>query len=204
MEKFWNNRYKEKEYAYGEEPNDFFKETIEKLKLNGKLLLPAEGEGRNAVYASKRGIDVTAFDISSEGKIKAQELAKKQNVIIDYRVGEFEEHNFELNSFDALGLIFAHFPKNKTKLYKKMAELIKPNGYVFLEGFSSNNISYRERNPKIGGPTNLDMLFTVDEMKTTFNNFEVILLEEKEIELKEGNFHNGLASVVRYIGKKTA
>ena len=169
MEKFWNNRYKEKEYAYGEEPNDFFKETIEKLKLNGKLLLPAEGEGRNAVYASKRGIDVTAFDISSEGKIKAQELAKKQNVIIDYRVGEFEEHNFELNSFDALGLIFAHFPKNKTKLYKKMAELIKPNGYVFLEGFSSNNISYRERNPKIGGPTNLDMLFTVDEMKTTFN-----------------------------------
>jgi ubiquinone/menaquinone biosynthesis C-methylase UbiE len=204
MEEFWNNRYKEKEYAYGEEPNYFFKETIDKLKLNGKLLLPAEGEGRNAVYASKRGIDVTAFDISSEGKIKALELAKKQNVTIDYRVGEFEKHNFELNSFDAIGLIFAHFPKNKTKLHKKMAELIKPNGYVFLEGFSSNNISYREINPKIGGPTNLDMLFTVDEMKTTFNNFEVILLEEKEIELKEGDFHNGLASVVRYIGKKTA
>ncbi|AIY14117.1 class I SAM-dependent methyltransferase [Cellulophaga baltica] len=203
MEEFWNNRYKEKEYAYGEKPNAFFKETIEKLKLNGKLQLPAEGEGRNAVYASKKGIDVVAFDISSEGKIKAQELAEKQNVTIDYRVGEFEKHNFELNSFDALGLIFAHFPKNKTILHEQMAELIKPNGYIFLEGFSANNISYRERNPKIGGPTNLEMLYTVEEMKTTFKNFEVILLEEKEIKLNEGSFHNGIASVIRYIGKKT-
>lgn len=204
MEAFWNNRYKEKEYAYGEEPNEFFKETIEKLKLKGKLLLPAEGEGRNAVYASKKGIDVTAFDISSEGKIKAQELADKQNVSIDYKIGEFEEHNFELNSFDALGLIYAHFPENKKELNNKMAELVKPNGYVFLEGFSLNNISYRERNPKIGGPTDIEMLYSIDEMKTTFKNFETILLEEKEIELKEGSFHNGLASVIRYIGKKTA
>jgi hypothetical protein len=30
MEHFWNNRYKEKEFAYGKEPNKFFKEAIKK------------------------------------------------------------------------------------------------------------------------------------------------------------------------------
>lgn len=61
MEAFWNNRYKEKEFAYGIAPNQFFKESINKLKIKGTILLPAEGEGRNAVYAAKKGLKVTAF-----------------------------------------------------------------------------------------------------------------------------------------------
>ena len=59
------------EYAYGITPNVFFKETIENYDLKGEILLPAEGEGRNAVYAAKNGLKVTAFDISREGKNKA-------------------------------------------------------------------------------------------------------------------------------------
>jgi hypothetical protein len=35
------------------------------------MLLPLEGEGRNAFYAAKTGLEVTAFDISREGKNKA-------------------------------------------------------------------------------------------------------------------------------------
>ncbi len=67
---FWNTRYAEKAYAYGEKPNVFFAEKINELQPLS-LLLPAEGEGRNAVYAAKLGWDVTAFDYSSEGKDKA-------------------------------------------------------------------------------------------------------------------------------------
>jgi 2-polyprenyl-3-methyl-5-hydroxy-6-metoxy-1,4-benzoquinol methylase len=205
MEKFWNDRYKNKEFAYGKNPNVFFKETINELNLSGKILLPAEGEGRNAVYAAKNGLDVTAFDISEEGKIKALELARSERVKIDYKVGELNQLNLKKNSFDSLALIYAHFPENiKEKLHKELAELIKPNGYLILEGFSINNLELRKKNPKIGGPGKKGMLFSEKEMKETFKNFEIIQLSETLIELNEGNFHNGLASVIRFVGKKTA
>lgn len=203
MEDFWNNRYKEKEFAYGTSPNVFFKNTINKLNLDGTLLLPAEGEGRNAVYAAKKGLNVLAFDISEEGRNKAVELARSEDVKIEYKVGELNQLDLKKNSFDALALIYAHFAANeKEQLHKDLAELIKPNGYLILEGFSVNNLELREKNPKVGGPANRDMLYSKQEIKDTFNNFEIIELQEAQIELKEGSFHNGIARVIRFIGKK--
>ncbi|MCL8006850.1 class I SAM-dependent methyltransferase [Gelidibacter japonicus] len=205
MEDFWNNRYKEKEFAYGTSPNVFFKNTINKLNLDGTLLLPAEGEGRNAVYAAKKGLNVLAFDISEEGRNKAVELARSEDVKIEYKVGELNQLDLKKNSFDALALIYAHFAANeKEQLHKDLAELIKPNGYLILEGFSVNNLELREKNPKVGGPANRDMLYSKQEIKDTFNNFEIIELQEAQIELKEGSFHNGIARVIRFIGKKMA
>jgi len=46
MNNFWNDRYNEKEYVYGEEPNIFFADQLNQLNP-GKIILPCEGEGRN-------------------------------------------------------------------------------------------------------------------------------------------------------------
>jgi len=81
MTEFWNERYAAEEYAYGTEPNIFLKEILEQL-TPGKILFPAEGEGRNAVFAAKLGWTVTAFDASTEGKRKAEMLASKNKVQI--------------------------------------------------------------------------------------------------------------------------
>ncbi len=70
---FWTDRYSENKTVYGENPNEFFKEQLLKLKP-GRLLLPAEGEGRNAVFA-KHGWQVDAFDYSEAAKMKALALA---------------------------------------------------------------------------------------------------------------------------------
>ena len=59
----WNDRYSDKKYAFGLEPNDYLKEQLEKLNP-GKILFAGEGEGRNAVFAAKMGWAVSAFDIS--------------------------------------------------------------------------------------------------------------------------------------------
>jgi hypothetical protein len=40
--------------------------------------------------------------------------------------------------------------------------------------------------------------------KADFANCDIIELEEKEIELKEGLFHNGVGSVIRFVGRKRA
>ena len=50
---FWNDRYEKAAYAYGKEPNVFFKSIIDTIDNKGTALFPAEGEGRNAVYAAK-------------------------------------------------------------------------------------------------------------------------------------------------------
>ncbi|MDF9796863.1 cyclopropane fatty-acyl-phospholipid synthase-like methyltransferase [Catalinimonas alkaloidigena] len=202
MKEMWNERYRSASFAYGKEPNDFFKEALNKYNLSGKVLFPAEGEGRNAVYAVKQGLDVTAFDISQEGKNKALKLAALENVTIDYRVGDFLTMDFAEHSFDASVLIFAHFPPNILSDYhKKIASLIKPEGLVILEGFSKNNLTLREKNPEIGGPNKLDMLFSKESIAHDFSDFEIIKLEEVEIELHEGSFHNGTAKVIRFIGR---
>ena len=83
----WDERYANDEYAFGIQPNEYFKEQLEKFDA-GTILLAAEGEGRNAVFAARLGWKVFAFDISSEGKKKALHLAEKNNVTIDYQVGE--------------------------------------------------------------------------------------------------------------------
>ncbi len=69
----WDDRYSKEEFAYGEEPNNYLKEQLSKLTV-GSILFPAEGEGRNAVFAVHMGWNVSAFDISVEGKWRNADL----------------------------------------------------------------------------------------------------------------------------------
>lgn len=198
----WNERYNKEEFAFGEQPNEYLKEQLEKLKV-GKILFPAEGEGRNAVFAAKLGWNVSAFDISIEGKKKAFRLAEANQVKIDYQVGELQTLDYRSEQFDAIALIYAHFPAEiKSYYHKTLSQYLRKDGLVILEAFSKKHIHYVLKNEKVGGPRELEMLFSIDEIKSDFENYEIIELEEKEIELKEGLFHNGNGSVIRFVGRK--
>ncbi|MDN3672558.1 class I SAM-dependent methyltransferase [Flavobacterium branchiarum] len=198
----WNDRYSTDEFAYGEHPNNYLKEQLEKL-TPGTILFPAEGEGRNAVFAAKLGWTVSAFDISMEGKNKALRLAKDNNVSIDYQVGELQTLNYVPEQFDAIALIYAHFPSDiKSSYHKILSNYLRKGGMLIFEAFSKKHIEYNSKNEKIGGPKELDMLFSIDEIKADFPDYEVIELIETEIELNEGLFHNGKGSVIRFVGRK--
>ena len=198
----WNDRYSNEEFAYGEQPNNYLKEQLEKLPV-GKILFPAEGEGRNAVFAAKLGWTVSAFDISDEGKNKALQLAVKNNVTIDYLVGELQTLNYQPEQFDAIALIYAHFPAAiKSLLHKALDKYLSKGGYIIFEAFSKSHLDYIARNENVGGPKEIAMLFSIEEIQSDFSNYEIIELEEKEIELNEGQFHNGQASVIRFVGRK--
>jgi len=198
----WNERYSKEEFAYGEQPNNYLKEQLEKLDA-GTILFPAEGEGRNAVFAAKLGWTVSAFDISSEGRNKAFRLAENNKVQIDYQVGELETLNYKTEQFDVIALIYAHFPANIKSLYHKtLDKYLRTNGSVIFEAFSKKHIDYNSKNEKVGGPKDIAMLFSIDELKSDFVNYEIIELVEKEIELNEGLFHNGKGSVIRFVGRK--
>lgn len=199
---YWDERYARSEYAYGEAPNVFIENTLPNYPV-GKILFPADGEGRNSVYASKLGWTVSSFDLSDTGKQKAMDLATANDVVLDYQVCGADEVNYELESFDAIAFVFAHFPANVKQQYnKKMLDFLKPGGLVFFEAFGKNHLEYQKKYPSIGGPKDVDMLFSIEEMQETFANFEVIVLEEAEQELNEGPFHQGVGSVIRFVGRK--
>lgn len=183
--------------------NVFLKETLDWLNLSGKILLPAEGEGRNAVYAAKKGLEVYAFDISAERKIKAEQLAKTEKVTIHYEVENLYTLSLLKQKYDVVALIYAHFPSSiSAKYHQTVAELIKPSGILILEGFSKNHLELQRKNPTVGGPKNIDMLFSKAQLQKDFSTLEVLELEEVEIVLSEGKFHNGRGKVIRFIGKK--
>ncbi len=198
----WNERYSQSEFAYGQQPNNYLKEQLEKLPI-GAILFPAEGEGRNAVFAAKLGWAVSAFDISGEGKKKATHLAEANHVTIDYQVGELDGLNYSREQFDAIALIYAHFPADiKSRYHVTLSNYLRKGGVVIFEAFSKKHIDYITRNPQVGGPRDLPSLFSIDEVKTDFQHFEIIELVEKEILLSEGMFHNGVGSVIRFVGRK--
>ena len=203
MKDFWNTRYASDNYVYGTAPNSFFKSALEEFQIEGSILLPAEGEGRNAVYAAIQGLEVSAFDISIEGQKKALLLAQENNVQINYAVGGLENQHYEKESFDAAALIFAHFPSLlRSQYHKKIAQLIKPAGHIIIEGFEKEHGKYQKENPNVGGPKNIELLLSITELKNDFSDFDFLLSEEKVITLDEGQFHQGEGKVVRLVGVK--
>ncbi|MDF1547093.1 MAG: class I SAM-dependent methyltransferase [Bacteroidales bacterium] len=197
MKEFWDSRYAEKEFAYGELPNSYFKQELEKL-TPGKLLLPAEGEGRNAVFAAKLGWDVQAVDLSEKGKEKTLRLAAKNNVSIKYHVSNLLDYQYIKNGYDAVVLIFAHFPSEmRNIIHKKLIYSLKSGGIILMEVFSKKQIT-RES----GGPKSIELLYDINELLLDFEDFEILEATETQTELDEGTFHRGIAEVIRIKAQK--
>lgn len=194
---FWDERYSGKEFVYGAEPNNFFKEQIDKLKP-GKLLMPGEGEGRNGVYAAKIGWTVDAVDFSEKAREKALKLAESEKTKINYIVKDIEDYEPKKNYYDAAGLIFLHLAeKSRKNIYKKVIASLKPGGLIIMEVYSKEQLG---RNS--GGPQNPDMLYSIEGIKNIFSGLKHTMLEQKIVYLTESKLHYGEASVIRFIGEK--
>jgi len=199
---FWDDRYSKETFAYGEVPNRFLSQNLPSISP-GRILFPAEGEGRNAVYAALLGWDVVAFDISTAGRFKAEILAHKMGTQFEYQPASALDFSYGSESFDAVALIYSHFPRPiKDHFHSMIQECLKPGGIIIMEAFSLANLEYQKTNPYIGGPSDPDMLYTVDEVRIAFPDIDLDYLEQVVIELHEGVYHNGTGSVIRCIGTK--
>ncbi len=193
MEEMWNDRYKSNDYFYGIEPNPSFKQFLDKCE-SGKILLPGEGEGRNAVYAAKLAWDVTAVDFSKEGRNKALTLAKKSDVSINYELKNIIEYTPEPDSFDCIALLFLHMPEATfVSMLHHLISGLKTGGKLFICGFHTSQLKYSS-----GGPKNEDWLYSATKLQDQIKNVDIILNQQFEIELNEGDGHRGLASMLRY------
>ena len=85
----------------------------------------------------------------------------------------------------------------RSLFHKKIIDSLLPGGKLILELFSKNQFGKSS-----GGPQDLEMLYTLNEIKNDFAEMKTILIEEKNILLNEGDKHKGDASVIRYVGEK--
>jgi len=197
MATFWDERYRSQEYVYGENPNVFFAGQLSRLQP-GTIILPCEGEGRNAAFAAAAGWKVEAFDTSESGRIKALHLAAKKGVTINYVVADAAEIIYPDNNADAVALIYTHFsPATRQLVYRKAVEWLKPGGTILVEVFNP-----KQMNNSSGGPKDPSMLVTEDMLKKDFGVLNIELLRSLQTVLHEGKFHQGTADIVQLIATK--
>ena len=196
MQQFWDQRYQESEWVYGEAPNAFFKAFIDQ-QPPGTLLLPAEGEGRNAIYAALKGWTVEAFDFSPVAREKALAGAAAKGVKIRYDLQDIALFKAS-KQYDMVALLYVHLPEQlrhafHTAIYKS----IKPGGFLLLEAFAKEQIGFDS-----GGPKDPALLYDAPSICQDFPFLHQLSCEQKEVILEEGPFHQGKAAVLRLIGQR--
>lgn len=197
MSKMWDQRYAESKYIYGKNANAFFEEQLNLLG-SGKILLPGEGEGRNAAYAASKGWEVDAFDYSKQAVENARVFFEKNKVDVNMYHGSILDHPSVIEKYDALALLYLHLPSlDRKAVHRFTADSLKPGGVVVMEVFSKKQIG---RNS--GGPQKEDMLYDISEIRKDFHEFDISVLEEVETHLSEGKLHDGNAMVIRFVGRK--
>jgi len=200
---FWETRYSEAGYMYGIEPNRYFQQCLDAIPTPGHLLLLAEGEGRNAVYAAQTGWTVTAVDFSEKARDKALALAAARGVTFDYLVADLQHFDIgQSATWDAIGLVFAHFtPETRHLLHQKCVRALRPGGSIILEAFN-----HRQLGRLSGGPKNVEMLYSKLMLQEDFEGLDTVEISEATVFLDEGEGHAGLAEVTRahFLKRSTA
>lgn len=199
MKEEWDQRYAADEYYYGKDPNPYFKERIDSL-VPGRIVMPADGEGRNGVYAASRGWQVTSIDFSEEGRRKALKLAEELRTSLDYQIADLTTFDYGTEKNEAIGLVYAHFyPDIRQSVHRKLLRSLKPGGHIILEAFNKRQIN----NPGgHGGPPDVERLYTVDILMEDFKEMDILELEEYRIGLDAGKGHSGESEVIRFFGRK--
>lgn len=207
QEQIWSERYSSigDEYLFGVAPNHYLAEHTQRIKDNGhRILLVADGEGRNAVWLAQNGLQVTACDISPVAIAKAKKLALTQNVESNFICADMLCEKFSTNikqdQFDWVIGIFIQFTNAETRLkqFEIMKSLTARGGRILLQGYTPKQLEY-----KTGGPPMLENLYTKEILKNAFSDWEIEELLEYELTIKEGIGHHGKSALIGMIARKT-
>ena len=125
-------------------------------------------------------------------------LAEKNKVELNYQVINLQDFNPAKEQYDAIAIIYVHLAENfRSAFNKKMIDALKVGGKIIIELFSKKQFGKTS-----GGPQDLTMLYSLDEIIKDFGELKQILLKEETIHLEEGDKHSGEASVIRFVGEK--
>jgi SAM-dependent methyltransferase len=189
----WDKRFAGEGYFYGTEPNDFLREHCGAIPSGGKVLCLGEGEGRNAVFLASRGHQVLAIDLSATGLMKTERLATQRGVSIRTQVADLADYAPGTGCWDGIVSIWCHLPRElRRQVHRRAVAALAPGGVFLLEAYTPAQLDHRS-----GGPTAVELLPTLAELRAELEGLEFVRALECERVIHEGAGHEGLSAVVQ-------
>jgi SAM-dependent methyltransferase len=195
----WDERFARVEPVYGDEPNSFLRAQTElRLKRPMKVLVPADGYGRNGLWLAKQGFKVTTVDVSPVGVERARKTAQAAGIPARIVLSDLNVWDWPESEFDAVAAIYLHLPpEERKKIHARMLGALKPGGILILEAFNPGQLAFSS-----GGPKQVELLYTAEILQQDFTGAEALELSESVVELEEGKMHSGKGAVVRGVFRR--
>jgi Methyltransferase domain len=191
-QKMWDERFSHAEPVYGDQPNAFLEAQASRFQRGMKLLVPADGYGRNGIWLARQGFSVHTVDLSPVGVERARKKAEAAGLAMTIERADLATWKWPEAEFDGVLAIFMHLPPEvRPKVHGAMLRAVKPGGLVVVEAFSAAQLRYSS-----GGPKQVELLYTAEMLRRDFAGAEALVLEERETQISEGAMHSGAAAVV--------
>ena len=197
----WNARFAGDDYLFGEEPNDFVQREAPRLPRGATVLCVADGEGRNSVWLAQQGHAVTAFDFAPNAVAKAKRLAAMRGVTVDHQLGDVYDWPWTAAQYDAVVVVFIQFvpPEERAAVFAGLRAAMKPGGLLLLEGYRPEQVDYGT-----GGPPRREHMYTREWLAHEFADWDVLLLDAYDAEVREGRGHRGMSALVDLVARRPA
>lgn len=194
----WNQRFAGEDYVFGEAPNAYLAQQAGRLRPGNALAL-ADGEGRNSVWLARQGLQVDAFDFSPPAVAKAQKLAARAGVVVNFSCSDWAGFDWKPDHYDNVAGIFFQFadPAERALLFEKINQTLKPGGILVLQGYSREQMRFNS-----GGPGKLEHLYNEALLRDAFAGYDMLELVSYEADIQEGSGHQGLSALIGMVARK--
>jgi SAM-dependent methyltransferase len=120
-------------------------------------------------------------------------------VSINFTCSDWQSFDWKAAHYDLVAGIFFQFatPDERTELFEKIKQSLKPGGVLVIQGYGKNQLTY-----KTGGPDKLEHLYDEDLLRQAFAGFEVQVCETYETSITEGAGHSGMSALVGFVERK--
>jgi SAM-dependent methyltransferase len=183
----WDKRYREGR-GMPDEPSALLVQNQALLPAGGRALDLAMGSGRNALYLTARGFQVTGVDASSVAVALCREKAARLGLAVEAIVADLEDHPLPKDEYDLI-LDFHYLQRS---LAGPIVQALRQGGVLFFETFTIDQLQFDY------GPREPPYLLQPGELRDMFPELETLFYFEGVL---EGD--RGPKAVAQLIGRKT-
>jgi cyclopropane fatty-acyl-phospholipid synthase-like methyltransferase len=196
----WDERFAQEGYLFGTEPNDFLVSQRQLLKPGMSCLALADGEGRNGVWLAQQGLHVLSVEASAVALEKAQKLARRRGVSVEFEQADLAHWHWGESRFDVVAAIFIQFapPALREQMFAGIKRCLKPGGLLLLQGYTPRQLEY-----KTGGPPVAENLYTEALLRKAFGDMEWQHFAEHDKVISEGEGHSGMSALMDLVARKS-
>jgi tellurite methyltransferase len=171
----WDSRYRESDRI--PLPAQVLTDNCHLLPPQGRALDLACGLGANAIFLAERGLEVSAWDLSSVAVERLQRESERLGLRIDARARDLQAETPEPASFDVV-----------------ITEALRPGGLLFYQTFTRESVTD-------GGPSNPQYRLAVNELLRLFPSLIVRFYRE---EGRVGDLTRGSRDIAMLVAQRSS